>query len=275
MARRAIRLIRMEAMGKLIKAAVLLVLLGGVGTYVLVRQFAPGKTPAEKVENTKKELRNVREMVEAALPKAPPGEEGTGLGAILGAAARPEGAPSAPREVEGTVEASAPAEAPAVAPPPGPVAAPPKPAPPAVSPSNPPPAPKAEPPAPRTHVVAAGETLNLIASRYYGSSGAWTRIVEANPGVDPDRLRIGQKLVIPGDRPAEAAPPAPAEPRPAPAEARRTYKIKPGDTLIAIARRELGDENRWKEIPPLNPGMDADRLSAGKEIVLPAGAGRE
>ncbi|MCU0723151.1 MAG: LysM peptidoglycan-binding domain-containing protein [Planctomycetes bacterium] len=260
-------------MGKLLKAVLLLALLGGAGTYVLVRQFAPGKTPAEKVENTKQELRNVREMVEAALPKAPPGGEGAGLDSILGSGAKAL-APSetAPRELEGTVEASAPAV------PPGHPAAPPSaPARPgaAAAPAAAPaagPAPEAG--RPTVHVVAAGETLNLIADRYLGSSGAWPRIVEANPGMDPDRLRVGQKLNIPPDPAAAAAAPAPpAAPAPAAATARK-YKVKPGDTLSAIARRELGDEKLWKEIPPLNPGMDPDRLCAGKEIVLPGEAGR-
>jgi nucleoid-associated protein YgaU len=49
----------------------------------------------------------------------------------------------------------------------------------------------------RTHTVAEGETLSRIAHHYYGESSAWRRIVDANPGLEPDRVRPGTALVIP------------------------------------------------------------------------------
>lgn len=265
-------------MGKLIKAAILLLLLGGIGGYVLIRQFAPGNTPAEKVENTRQELRNVREMVEAALPKAPPGPEGTGLSTILGGNARPEGAALGAREVDAMVEARPARPSPAAASP----HAPPAPGrtdtePASANAGKPPGLPAPETPAQKLHVVAAGETLNLIASRYFGSAGAWKRIADANPGVDPDRLRVGAKLVIPAEAPPAAAPPEAAPSVPAtrdPSKPGARYKVQAGDTLSGIARRVLGDENRWKEIVKANPELDPDRLSVGQEIVLPADAGK-
>lgn len=49
----------------------------------------------------------------------------------------------------------------------------------------------------RGHTVLDGETLSRIAAHYYGEPTAWRRIVSANPGLDPDRVRPGTTLVIP------------------------------------------------------------------------------
>lgn len=48
----------------------------------------------------------------------------------------------------------------------------------------------------RTHTVARGETLSAIAAAYRVNSRA---IIQANNLSNPDNLRVGQKLVIPGD----------------------------------------------------------------------------
>lgn len=50
-----------------------------------------------------------------------------------------------------------------------------------------------------THVVASGDTLYKLASRYYGDSSQWTRIRDANRGKLKGgiALTLGQTLVIP------------------------------------------------------------------------------
>ncbi len=50
---------------------------------------------------------------------------------------------------------------------------------------------------PRTHVVQAGERLDLIAYQEYGDAGRWRLIARANGLTNPLRLRPGQRLVIP------------------------------------------------------------------------------
>lgn len=47
------------------------------------------------------------------------------------------------------------------------------------------------------HVVAEGDTLSSIAARHYGSSKFWQKIAEANPSINPNNLRIGQKVKLP------------------------------------------------------------------------------
>jgi LysM repeat protein len=47
--------------------------------------------------------------------------------------------------------------------------------------------------------------------------------------------------------------------------------VRKGDTLSAIARRELGAASRAKEIQALNPGLDPAKLKVGQSIQLPGG----
>ncbi len=81
-------------------------------------------------------------------------------------------------------------------------------------------------------------------------------------------------VAAPADRPARAPVPAPA-----PTAAVRSVVVAPGDTLIGIARAELGDADRWREIFDANRETvqpDGGRLTspslirAGWTLVLPA-----
>ena len=48
-----------------------------------------------------------------------------------------------------------------------------------------------------SHRVSEGETLSSIAGDYYNDVTKYQVIVNANPSVDPSRLRIGMVLIIP------------------------------------------------------------------------------
>ena len=53
-------------------------------------------------------------------------------------------------------------------------------------------------PAEIEHTVQwSGECLSLIAKWYTGSSSKWKTIAEANPELNPNSIRIGQKILIP------------------------------------------------------------------------------
>jgi LysM repeat protein len=73
----------------------------------------------------------------------------------------------------------------------------------------------------RTHRVEWGETWYGIARRYGVPS---TTLAATNPGVDPERIRTGQVLRIPGADPALRA-------------GQRSHTVGPGDSLWGIARR--------------------------------------
>jgi hypothetical protein len=46
-------------------------------------------------------------------------------------------------------------------------------------------------------IVYSGETLAEIALHYTGRATNWMAIMDANPGIRPERLRIGQVILIP------------------------------------------------------------------------------
>ena len=54
-----------------------------------------------------------------------------------------------------------------------------------------------EVPGPRKHVVAPKDTLYALAKTYYGESKQWTKIVEANPGLVPEKMPVGKTIIIP------------------------------------------------------------------------------
>ena len=49
----------------------------------------------------------------------------------------------------------------------------------------------------RTYVVKSGDTLAKIAARECGTSKAATQIAALNPNINPDRIKVGDKLVLP------------------------------------------------------------------------------
>jgi hypothetical protein len=46
-------------------------------------------------------------------------------------------------------------------------------------------------------IVKPGENLTNISRWYTGSGDNWSRIVEANPLIDPSRIKIGDAILIP------------------------------------------------------------------------------
>jgi LysM repeat protein len=110
------------------------------------------------------------------------------------------------------------------------------------------------------YTVAAGDTLNAIARRYGVSV---QELVAVNELTDQNRIRVGQKLIIPGvfkrPEPAPAAPPAPpvpaieapVEPKPEPAAVRAAPPTKPTPVTSADP-----------SFPPLGPATAVRALYA-------------
>lgn len=57
-------------------------------------------------------------------------------------------------------------------------------------------------------------------------------------------------------------PPFPVAPPP-------QHVVAPGETLYAIARTRLGDEERWRDIMDANPGLRPSELKAGQRLNIP------
>lgn len=94
------------------------------------------------------------------------------------------------------------------------------------------------PPSAIEHVVARGDSFYLLGKKYGVTMQA---IAASNPGVEPTRLKIGQKLLIPppvSAKPGKAVAKVGAAEAAPPGDADHTiYVVKGGDNLSTIARR--------------------------------------
>ncbi|MGI6112923.1 MAG: LysM peptidoglycan-binding domain-containing protein [Mahellales bacterium] len=114
------------------------------------------------------------------------------------------------------------------------------------------PSPGACPPGTFPYIIQAGDTFFSLAQRFGTTVDA---IIRANPGVDPNRLMIGQRICIPGVPPPGACPPGTFP-----------YIIRAGDTFFSLAQR-FG--TTVDAIIRANPGVDPNRLMIGQRICIP------
>lgn len=145
----------------------------------------------------------------------------------------------------------------------------------------------------RFHDVRGGESMFAICKQYYGDTALVEALARFNKMNDPGALREGRRLMIPppetlggkakpvpGRKPA-AQPsdsalrqtavasntPKPDAKNKKPA---RTYTVKEGDSLSAIAQRLLGDREKWRELVKINSNVidDPDNIKAGTILRL-------
>jgi len=115
--------------------------------------------------------------------------------------------------------------------------------------------------------VKPGETLGAIAEKLLGNVQRWRDIAKANGIVDPEKLRVGQELRIPGWRGGGGGDAGTAK--------AATHVVKPGDTLVAIATRYLGNSNGWRSIAEANGIADPRVLKIGLVLKIPGGGAGE
>ena len=126
-----------------------------------------------------------------------------------------------------------------------------------------------------TLVVDEGDTLWDIAQAVYADGSFWIELWNANRARVPNAhaLRPGTVLVLPPlrDKPLHAEVPPPTEPLPVAPPNAKTHTVRAGETLIAIARAELGATTRWNDIWDLNRATlpDPNRLRPGQVLTLP------
>ncbi|HVU08455.1 MAG TPA: LysM peptidoglycan-binding domain-containing protein [Verrucomicrobiae bacterium] len=136
------------------------------------------------------------------------------------------------------------------------VSNPPVPAPtPAVAPTSAP----APEPATTEYVVVKGDTLGKIARK----NGVTLKALEdANPNVQPSRLKVGQKIVIPASSSGATVAPAANET----STGEELYTVKSGDSLTKIAKahgvtvKALESEN----------GLTTTKIKVGQKLKIPA-----
>jgi peptidoglycan endopeptidase LytF len=105
------------------------------------------------------------------------------------------------------------------------------------------------------HTVSRGDSLYRMATHYETTVAA---ILQANPGLDPTRLYIGQRICIP-----TRSGPAPGPGR---CPRRFLYTVVHGDNLYALAYHF---RTTVEAIIRANPGLDPYRLYIGQQICIP------
>jgi len=145
--------------------------------------------------------------------------------------------------------------------------------------------PPAQPaPAMTLYVVKKNDNLTKIARSALGSASpeAIQAIYEANCEdlKSINHLRVGQQLRIPGSLDTTSqAQPAPKKPAGnhlanRSESAYRWYQVRQKDTWSSIARSQLGDRARWRELYELNRSKfpNPNRIRPGVRVKLPADA---
>lgn len=128
-----------------------------------------------------------------------------------------------------------------------------------------------------THVVKSGDNLYRIALNH---GVTVSQLQNANPNVNAQSLRVGQKLVIPTGgqanvaRNTTAAPVAKSSPAPAPEPVKQvatsgSYEIKAGDSLSKIAREQ---GTTVAALQAANPNLKPNRMAIGQKINLTGSA---
>ena len=118
------------------------------------------------------------------------------------------------------------------------------------------------------YTVRRGESLSKIAGRY-GLSVA--EITALNGISDPNKVRVGQRLVLPGKLDVTKAPASPSRPSRTRVEipaGATSYEVRPGDSLSLIAVRAKTSVRALKQAN----SMTSDRIIVGQKLVLPSGA---
>ena len=144
-------------------------------------------------------------------------------------------------------------------------------------------------PGPNTHVVKSGETFSSIAQAAYGSAAYYPHLIRANPGVNPNNLKLGTVLNVPpvsevkasgGGAAAEKAAAGPAGQLPAgprlvedvKIDPVRQYRVVSGDSLFKIGQKLYGKGTMGDRIYEANKqliGTDPRRLKLGMILQLP------
>jgi len=135
---------------------------------------------------------------------------------------------------------------------------------------TPPAIPARKTPRQTTYTVQEGDTFSAIAIKLYGDDKYWVDIAQANPLVDPIRLRVGLELRLPQEGDLRELN-VPQSNQVQEGQTRR-YTIRSGDTLSTIAAKFYNDSSQWRIIFNANRdklGGNPDRVQAGVTITIP------
>jgi nucleoid-associated protein YgaU len=138
------------------------------------------------------------------------------------------------------------------------------------------------------YVIKKDDTFETIALAKYGSKSFAPMIAEANPGLKPTQLRVGQHVILPGKgekkedavvtKPAENEKPVvvsdPVLPKNNPLQTvgtQKIYTVQPGDTLSGISAKVYNTSRHTEKIYQANKDQieDPNTLHVGAKLVMP------
>lgn len=134
-------------------------------------------------------------------------------------------------------------------------------------------------PATTPYTIRKGDTISAVAYKY---GLRWQDVVAINPGISPNRLRIGQVIHLPGvidlgqvrQMPAatpkksaapKVTPPKKAAPAVAATGPSASYVVKKGDSLSVIAVRHGTNVAAIREAN----GIKGDKILVGQKLIIP------
>jgi nucleoid-associated protein YgaU len=125
----------------------------------------------------------------------------------------------------------------------------------------------------KKYKVTEGDDLCKIAVKFYENCDLGYKIAEANKLASPDRIEVGQILLIPDLKKQETQKPAPTG-QTSSTETKKvmketTYVVKEGDDLCKIAEKFYGDCSMWPKIAEANDLASPDFLSKGAKLRIP------
>ena len=150
-----------------------------------------------------------------------------------------------------------------------------------------------------------GESLSILAHWYTGNAENWKVLAKINPGIDPNRIQMGERVRIPENlmktqkpmperfvasfaeekrktppatpelKPSKPkkttnGPPKEVKAKPPPKPAYYEHKVRwPGESLSIIAKWYTGSVENWKTLSRANPKINPSRIHKGQEIRIP------
>ncbi len=117
----------------------------------------------------------------------------------------------------------------------------------------------------------SGESLSLIAKWYTGHYGNWKKLAQANPGLNPNRIVLGNRIYIPPELMKTKKPlPRKVVAKTLPGYFAHTV-TQTDEKLSEIAEWYTGDAGNHKAIADVNPDVNPELLLIGNEIYIPSG----
>ncbi|HXE55232.1 MAG TPA: LysM peptidoglycan-binding domain-containing protein, partial [Tepidisphaeraceae bacterium] len=126
----------------------------------------------------------------------------------------------------------------------------------------------------RVHRVEAGETMVSIARAAYGDGRYYQAILNANPSVNPNRLKPGTVLHLPpASQVKQASHKRSSESAGSRASSNRdpnTYVVQRGDNLYLIAHKLGRSQDDLYSLNRQTIGPDSTKLKIGMVLKLPS-----